>query len=383
MELEIEKRYCQSCGMPLDINQEELLGTNGDQTKCDEYCVYCYQNGQYTVDYSMKKVIDVWVENTDLFNNHVHTQYTPNELRTVLNKRLPTLKRWKQKIDTENIYHEIINRIKVYINSHLFDMLNTEQLSKIAGLSKFHFLRIFKEYTGESIGVYIQRIRLEYIAHLLLTANFSLNNIVLQTNYQTKHSLSKAFKKHFGLSPSDYKQQYKQQPYNEASILSEKRLPQIKKISSLSMIYRTIDNTCSTMKAYKDIWKELLSFAESNITKSPENRFISVSMDDPLITVYSNCRFLIGLTVNQKVKAKGKFGMMEIPAGHYAVFKYEGDYSSLPDLYRYIYLTWLPQSEYRQKNTLSFELYIKTPIEEEYNNLLTEIYIPIEKTTKK
>ena len=106
-------------------------------------------------------------------------------------------------------------------------------------------------------------------------------------------------------------------------------------------------------------------------------------MDDPLITAYSNCRFLIGLTVNQKVKAKGKFGMMEIPAGHYAVFKYEGDYSSLPDLYRYIYLTWLPQSEYRQKNTLTFELYIKTPIEEDYNNLLTEIYIPIEKTTKK
>ncbi len=27
MELEIEMRYCQSCGMPLDINQEELLGT--------------------------------------------------------------------------------------------------------------------------------------------------------------------------------------------------------------------------------------------------------------------------------------------------------------------------------------------------------------------
>ena len=101
-------------------------------------------------------------------------------------------------------------------------MLNTEQLSKIAGLSKFHFLRIFKEYTVESIGVYVQRIRLEHIAHLLLTANFSLNNIVLQTNYQTKHSLSKAFKKHFGLSPSDYKQQYKQQSYNEAPILSEK-----------------------------------------------------------------------------------------------------------------------------------------------------------------
>ena len=59
MELEIEKRYCQSCGMPLDINQEELLGTNGDQTKCDEYCVYCYQNGQYTVDYSVGQTINM------------------------------------------------------------------------------------------------------------------------------------------------------------------------------------------------------------------------------------------------------------------------------------------------------------------------------------
>lgn len=379
--MEIEKRYCQSCGMPLDINHEELFGTNGDQTKSDEFCFYCYQNGQYTVDYSMKKIIDVWVENTNLFNNHVHTKYTPDELRTILNRRLPTLKRWKQKNDTENIYYEIMNRIEVYINSHLFDTLNTEQISKIAGLSRFHFLRTFKAHTGESVGNYIQRIRLEYIAHLFLTTELSLNNIIQQTNYQTKHSLSKAFKKHFGLSPTDYKEQYKH-TYSEMPILSEEILPQIKKIGSISVVYRAIDNTCSTMKEYKDIWKELLSFAESNITKSTENKFVSVSMDDPLITSYSNCRFLIGVTVNQSIKPKGKFGMMDIPKGYYAVFKYEGNYLSLPNLYRYIYLKWLPQNEYRQKNTFSFELYIKTPIEEDNNNLLTEIYIPIEKRIK-
>ncbi|MBC8618307.1 GyrI-like domain-containing protein [Parabacteroides faecis] len=380
--MEIEKRYCQSCGMPLDIHHEELFGTNSDQTKSEEFCFYCYQNGQYTVDYSMKKIIDVWVENTDLFNNHIHTKYTPDELRTILNRRLPTLKRWKQKNDTENVYYEIMNRIKVYINSHLFDTLNTELLSKIAGLSRFHFLRTFKAYTGESVGNYIQRIRLEYIAHLFLTTELSLNNIIQQTNYQTKHSLSKAFKKHFGLSPTDYKEQNKHS-YSDMSMLSKGILPQIKKISGLSIVYRAIDNTCSTTKEYKDIWKELLSFTESNIAKSPENKFVSVSMDDPLITLYSNCRFFIGITVNQKVKPKGKFGMMDIPEGYYAVFKYKGNYSSLPNLYRYIYLMWLPRNEYRQKNTFSFELYIKTPIEEDDNNLLTEIYIPIEKRTKK
>ncbi len=195
-------------------------------------------------------------------------------------------------------------------------MLDTAQLSQIAGLSKFHFMRIFKMYTGESIGIYIQRIRLEYIAHLLLTTSFSLSNIVQQTNYQTKHSLSKAFKKHFGLSPSHYKQRYRQRSCNKIPILSEERLPQIKNMSSLSIIYRAIDNTYSTMTTYKDIWKELLSFAEINIIKSVENKFVSVSLDAPLITTYSNCRFFIGITVKQNVEAKGKFGIMEIPAGY-------------------------------------------------------------------
>ena len=34
-----EMRYCESCGMPLDSN--EVLGTNNDNSRNEEYCIYC------------------------------------------------------------------------------------------------------------------------------------------------------------------------------------------------------------------------------------------------------------------------------------------------------------------------------------------------------
>ena len=38
----METKFCQSCGMPLT---PEILGTNADGSKNEEYCIYCYKDG--------------------------------------------------------------------------------------------------------------------------------------------------------------------------------------------------------------------------------------------------------------------------------------------------------------------------------------------------
>ena len=38
----MEQKFCQSCGMPLT---EEILGTNADGIKNEDYCIYCYKDG--------------------------------------------------------------------------------------------------------------------------------------------------------------------------------------------------------------------------------------------------------------------------------------------------------------------------------------------------
>ena len=43
----MEMKFCQSCGMPLS---PEILGTNADGSKNEEYCIYCYKDGAFTGD---------------------------------------------------------------------------------------------------------------------------------------------------------------------------------------------------------------------------------------------------------------------------------------------------------------------------------------------
>nr|WP_255489437.1 zinc ribbon domain-containing protein [Dysgonomonas sp. 216] len=92
-----DKQYCQSCGMPLRFDVEEYMGTNSNHSLSDEYCYYCLKDGDYTVDIPMSEMVDIWVKYTDKYNWYSNTNYTPQELRTLQNKRLPTLKRWRQK----------------------------------------------------------------------------------------------------------------------------------------------------------------------------------------------------------------------------------------------------------------------------------------------
>ena len=84
--------------MPLRFDVEEYLGTNSDGSRSDEFCYYCLKDGKYIVDISMWEMIDIWIKYTDKYNEYADTDYSPKELREILDKRLPTLNRWRQRL---------------------------------------------------------------------------------------------------------------------------------------------------------------------------------------------------------------------------------------------------------------------------------------------
>lgn len=370
----IEKQYCQSCGMPLRFDVEEYLGTNADHSLSDEFCYYCLKDGEYTVDIPMEQMVDIWVKYTDKYNWYSDTNYTPDELRILLNKRLPTLRRWHQKEETMNIHHETINRIKAYIDQNLFQDLDAVELVRIANLSLFHFRRIFKAVTGENIGTYVQRLRLEYVAHLLIATSLRTSQILEQTNYQTKFSLAKAFRKHFGVSMSIYRMRFKmpEVPYSgfEPDL-------QIRRINTQKAYCLQVGESFRNEQVYNLIWQKLILYKEKYLNQK-ENLFVSISKDNPSVTPLDQCRFYLGVTTDKDIKPEGKFSLQEIPGGMYAVFRHRGSYGTLSEIYRNIYENWLPQSNYHQKHPLSFEVYLNTPREVSVAELLTEVYIPID-----
>ena len=62
----METKFCQSCGMPLQKNEE--FGTNHDGSKNEEYCCYCYKDGAFTMDCTMDQMIDHCAQFVDEFN---------------------------------------------------------------------------------------------------------------------------------------------------------------------------------------------------------------------------------------------------------------------------------------------------------------------------
>lgn len=78
---------CQSCGMPM--NGEELYGKNIDGSKNEEYCTYCYPNGDFN---KPEETMDEMLETCVPFV--MKEGYSEEEAREHLLATLKTLKRW-------------------------------------------------------------------------------------------------------------------------------------------------------------------------------------------------------------------------------------------------------------------------------------------------
>ena len=65
------------------------------------------------------------------------------------------------------VYEGRVNAAIDYVEAHLADELTIEQLAEVAHFSPFHFHRIFSAVTGETIGAFVARVRVERAATLL------------------------------------------------------------------------------------------------------------------------------------------------------------------------------------------------------------------------
>lgn len=103
-------------------------------------------------------------------------------------------------------YSERIKDVTQYILEHIDEPLNREVLAAVAGFSVPHFHRIFTAHVGENIAAYVRRVRLERAGRKLRIGAVDITEVALAAGYDTHAAFSKAFKQHFGLSPSEFRQ---------------------------------------------------------------------------------------------------------------------------------------------------------------------------------
>lgn len=128
----MEQRFCQSCGMPLT---EDILGTNADGSKNEEYCIYCYKDGAFTGDYTMEEMADFCAQFVDDYNKHTGKSLSREEYKNELLKFFPMLKRWQLPADqlphaTSPIKQQLIDEVNAL---DIKDMPKIDNLFSLTG----------------------------------------------------------------------------------------------------------------------------------------------------------------------------------------------------------------------------------------------------------
>lgn len=110
----------------------------------------------------------------------------------------------------QSVKLELYKRIataKDYIWSYYNQDLDLEELSKIIGMSKFHFLRVFKSCYGITPYQFLSEIRIEKAKAKLKSSNMPIVTLATELGFEMDSSFIKFFKKKEQISPQRYREQ--------------------------------------------------------------------------------------------------------------------------------------------------------------------------------
>lgn len=99
-----------------------------------------------------------------------------------------------------------ISQVLVHIERNISEPLPLERLASIACLSLSQFKSLFKHQLSVSPGDYIAQCRMEKAAALLANTDTPISIVARQVGYQDSSSFTHKFKRHFALSPRDFRQ---------------------------------------------------------------------------------------------------------------------------------------------------------------------------------
>ncbi len=268
-----------------------------------------------------------------------------------------------------------------YIEGHLTDSIDTDQLGRIACCSAYHFQRMFSYMAGIPLSEYIRRRKMSLAAVDLQEKNIKIIEVAGKYGYSSPTAFNRAFQSVHGIAPSAV--------WNEGA--SIKSFPAITfKITvkgAEEMNYRIESREAFrivgvSVPLHKDI--------EENFTVIP-SKWAEVSMNGTLQKLIGLMDTppmgVLGISLCNDEEAwkyyisvsssKDADGLEEytVPAATWAIFSGTGTNQSIQELERRIVTEWLPTSGYEYGNAPDVEVYLNPdPANAQY-----EVWIPVVK----
>ncbi len=292
-----------------------------------------------------------------------------------------------------------INAALTYIDENLDGDLSLEKISSVAFYSPFHFHRLFKAITNETLNNYITRTRIERAAMLLIHhEEYTIGEIAVKYGFNDDSTFSRTFKKVYGQSPSEFRNanfdnfskigkvnsKNEQEDFmTEAYLCNIDNLKkwikmnstiEIKEMPKMNLAYVSHIGIDGVDKAFGQIvkWaipKSILGQSETNLCRVFHDSFKMTDAD--------KVRMSIGVlsihdlpsddNVQHKTIAKGR-----TIVGHFTIepMEFEKAWSSL--------FIWMNENGYKKADSNPYEIYHNNFNEHPEKKCIVDLVIPIE-----
>lgn len=294
-------------------------------------------------------------------------------------------------MDTDR-YEARINRALALIDRHIDQDLSIERLADEACLSPFHFHRIFSALTGESVHAMTTRMRMERaLALARRAARPQWKAIASMVGYRSQDVFTRAFKRHFGCTPSafDLEQYWQDRPDRDDALAVSRYFlrpaPPLPDDFRVEVVDRPAADliVSRAVGGYLDpalivaAYQRIEAFAKGSGIAMP-GRLTGASRDDPELVPLSRCRYDFGLEVPEGTPAAKGLRSARRDEGRWAVTRVAGDFAAIDQAWNLLFKSWLPASGLNLRAAPAEEIYHRTPDEIGWDRFDITLAIPVE-----
>lgn len=300
--------------------------------------------------------------------------------------------------EVQKNYVSSVNKALQFIDENLDTDLSLESISQVACFSPFHFHRIFKSITNETLNAYIKRKRIEKVATVLIRKpEVSITELSLLFGFNSNSSLTRAFKKNYGISPSEFRKQ-KHDRFSKISQVESKNGQgrvvfeqyicsienlkewtemnakiEIKEIADLELAYVTSIGKQGIATAFDTLvnWATPLG-----LLKQPDTKMVTIYHDSFKTTSPDKVRISACITLTEPLKVSGNIGRTAIKKGKFIVGSFV---IGLPDFEKSWngLFVWMAENGYKKANRDPFEIYHNDYSAHPEKKCIVDFLIPI------
>jgi len=295
-------------------------------------------------------------------------------------------------------YIKRINKILAYIDDNLDHDLSLGKLSALAHCSPFHLHRLFKTYTHETINQYITRKRIEKTASLLIhKKGASIGEIALDHGFNSNSSFTRAFKKMYGVSPSEFRKlspgRYskigkienkngKIRPTFEDYIcnmghhknwIERNAKVEIREMPRLELAFLTQIGVSGLHQAFE----KLLKWAKpQGLLERPSFKMARVYHDSFKITEPEKVRMSACVLLDGPVDTDGEIGLMALGKAKCIVGQFEIEPMDFERSWTALFV-WMNENGFKKADGNPFEIFHNNFREHPENKALVDFHIPV------